>query len=130
LRVPSCILTTVPLCGDATDSTDGLRQFATTGTSCLKQLWTNGWADRTLVPTCGFIGWRNFKVAKREATLSLRSPKKYLTITTPRRRQVLKASVSAEWGVTNLPSRRRFRFVETQNSISFYSKIKSRVHCD
>ena len=82
LRVPSCILTIVPLCGDAAESTDGLRQFATTCTSCLKQLWTNGLVVGTLVPTSGFVGWPILK-EKREATLSLRPPKKYLTNTIP-----------------------------------------------
>jgi len=56
LRVPSCILMTVPLCGDATESTVELRQFATTDTSCFKQLWTNGLVVGTLVPTSGFAG--------------------------------------------------------------------------
>jgi len=51
LRAPSYILTIVPLCGDAADSTDGLRQFATTCMSCLKQLWTNGLIVGALVPS-------------------------------------------------------------------------------
>ena len=66
LRVPSCILTIVPLCGDATESTDQLRQFATTDTSCLKQLWTNGLVVGTLVPTSGFVGWPILKEKRSE----------------------------------------------------------------